>query len=65
MCARRAGIKATSLADVASEEPAYGHGEVGVGFQAATVGVDVGVDVVEVLDLFLGLFFVDLTADNF
>jgi hypothetical protein len=61
----RAGIKATSLADVASEGPAYGYGEVGLGFQAAIVGVDVGADVVEVVDLVLGLFFIDLTGDDF
>ncbi len=61
----RAGIKATSLADVASKGPTYGYGEVGVGFQAAIVGVDVGVDVAEVLDLVLGLFFIDLTGDDF
>jgi len=61
----RAGIKATSLADVASKGPAYGYGEVGAGLQAAIVGVDVGVDVVEVLDLVLGLFFIDLTGDDF
>jgi hypothetical protein len=61
----RAGIKATSLADVASTGPTYGYGEVGVGFQAAIVGVDVGVDVAEVLDLVLGLFFIDLTGDDF
>jgi hypothetical protein len=61
----RAGIKATSLADVATEGPAYGYGEVGVGFQAAIVGVDVGADVVEVLDLVLGFFFIDLTGDDF
>lgn len=61
----RAGIKATSLADVATEGPAYGYGEVGVGFQAAIVGVDVGADVVEALDLVLGIFFIDLTGDDF
>ncbi len=61
----RAGIKATSLADVATEGPAYGYGEVGAGFQAAIVGVDIGADVVEVLDLVLGLFFIDLTGDDF
>jgi hypothetical protein len=61
----RAGIKATSVADVATEGPSYGYGEVGVGFQAAIVGVDVGADVVEVLDLVLGLFFIDLTGDDF
>jgi len=61
----RAGIKATSLADVATQGPSYGYGEVGVGFQAAIVGIDVGVDVVEVLDLVLGFFFIDLTGDDF
>ena len=61
----RAGIKATSVADVATEGPAYGYGEVGAGIQLAIVGVDVGVDVVEVLDLVLGFFFIDLTGDDF
>jgi hypothetical protein len=61
----RAGIKATSVADVATKGPAYGYGEVGAGFQAAIVGIDVGVDVVEILDLVLGLFFIDLTGDDF
>ncbi len=61
----RAGIKATSLANVATKGPAYGFGEVGTGFQAAIVGIDVGVDAVEILDLVLGLFFIDLTGDDF
>jgi hypothetical protein len=61
----RAGIKATSVADVATKGPAYGFGEVGAGFQAAIVGIDVGVDAVEILDLVLGLFFIDLTGDDF
>jgi hypothetical protein len=43
----------------------YGYGEVGTGFQAAIVGVDVGVDAVEILDLVLGFFFIDLTGDDF
>ena len=60
-----AGSTATSVADVATEGPSYGYGEVGVGFQAAIVGVDVGADVVEVLDLVLGLFFINLTGDDF
>jgi hypothetical protein len=38
---------------------------VGTGFQAAIVGVDVGVDAVEILDLVLGFFFIDLTGDDF
>ncbi len=61
----RAGIKATSVANVATKGPAYGYGEVGVGFQAAIVGIDVGVDAVEILDLVLGFFFIDLTGDDF
>ena len=61
----RAGIKATSVADVATKGPSYGYGEVGVGFQAAIVGIDIGVDVVEVLDLILGFFLIDLTGDDF
>ncbi|MGE5842628.1 MAG: hypothetical protein ACM335_10140 [Deltaproteobacteria bacterium] len=61
----RAGVKATSLADLATEGPTYGYGEVGAGFQAAIVGMDVGVDVVEAFDLVLGFFFIDLTGDDF
>jgi hypothetical protein len=61
----RAGIKVTSVADAATRGPAYGYGEVGAGFQAAIVGVDVGVDAVEILDLVLGFFFIDLTGDDF
>ena len=61
----RAGIKATSIADAATKGPGYGYGEVGAGFQAAILGVDVGVDIVEVLDLVLGFFFIDLTGDDF
>lgn len=46
--------------------PTYGYGEVGLGFQAGIVGLDVGVDPVEVLvDLVLGFFFIDLTGDDF
>jgi len=61
----RAGIKATSVADAATQGPPYGYGEVGAGFQAAIVGMDVGVDPVEILDLVLGFFFIDLTGDDF
>jgi hypothetical protein len=61
----RAGVKATSAADVASKGPPYGYGEVEAGFQAAIAGIDGGVDVVEILDLVLGFFFIDLTGDDF
>ncbi len=61
----RAGIEATSVADVATEGPTYGYGEVGAGFQAAIIGIDLGVDIVEILDLVLGFFFIDLTGDDY
>jgi hypothetical protein len=61
----RAGIKATSVADAASKGPSYGYGEFGVGFQAAILGIDIGVDPIEILDLLLGFFFIDLTGDDF
>jgi hypothetical protein len=61
----RAGIEATSVADLATEGPTYGYGEVGAGFQAAIVGIDVGIDPAEILDLVLGFFFIDLTGDDF
>lgn len=43
---------------------AYGYGEIGVGFQAAIVGLDLGVDVVEVADLVVGLLTFDITGDD-
>ena len=45
--------------------PTYGYGEVGLGFQAGIIGLDVGADPVEALDLVLGFFFIDLTGDDF
>ncbi len=61
----RAGVAV--LADVSTETtaPTYGYGEVGLGFQAGIVGFDLGADPVEVLDLVLGVFFIDLTGDDF
>jgi len=61
----RAGIEATAVADASTEGPTYGYGEIGTGFQAAIVGIDVGIDAAEILDLFLGFFFIDLTGDDF
>lgn len=45
--------------------PDYGAGEVGAGVQAALVGVDVGLDPLEVLDLVLGFIFIDFQDDDF
>ena len=61
----RAGIEATAVADASTEGPTYGYGEIGTGFQAAIVGIDVGIDAAEILDLVLGFFFIDLTGDDF
>lgn len=61
----RAGVAA--VADVSTETtaPTYGYGEVGLGFHAGIVGLDVGADPVELLDLALGFLFIDLTGDDF
>ncbi len=61
----RAG--AAAVVDVSTDftAPTYGYGEVGLGFQAGLIGLDVGVDPVEVLDLVLGFLFIDLTGDDF
>ena len=44
--------------------PDYTRTECGLGFQALLIGLDVGVDPVEVMDLLLGLFLVDLRIDD-
>ena len=63
----RAGISVTAAAEANTEvtAPTYGYGELGLGFQAGIIGLDLGVDPVEVLDLVLGFFFIDLTGDDF
>ena len=44
--------------------PNYGALEVGVGFQAAIVGLDFGIDPGEILDLGLGFLFLDIIPDD-
>lgn len=44
--------------------PGYGPAEIGVGVQAALVGIDLGVEPLELLDLVTGLVFVDLRGDD-
>jgi len=44
--------------------PDYGPAEIGVGVQALIIGVDVGVEPMEILDLLAGFFFIDLTKDD-
>jgi len=45
--------------------PNYGKTEVGAGFQLLLVGIDLGVDPLEVLDLAAGFLLIDLTGDDF
>jgi len=44
--------------------PDYGVAEIGLGAQALIVGVDVGVDPLELLDFVTGIFFIDLRGDD-
>jgi hypothetical protein len=49
----------------AGHQPYYGVTEVGLGAQAVLVGLDLGVDPLEILDLAAGFVFIDLTGDDF
>ncbi|MFG0317270.1 MAG: hypothetical protein ACF8XB_08360 [Planctomycetota bacterium JB042] len=62
------GMEVSAADDTTEEQehgPRYGPLEVGAGVQALIVGVDVGVDVYEVLDLVLGFIGVDPVRDDF
>lgn len=62
----RTGVE-VSAADVSTgfgAGPDYSSTEFGFGLQAALIGLDVGMDPVELLDLITGLFFVDLREDD-
>lgn len=63
----RSGL-AASLADATVSGPGMGPNysttEIGGGVQAVLVGAEVGIDPFEVLDLVLGLFFIDLSGDD-
>lgn len=63
----RTGIE-VSVADATLEGPIgpdYGEFEFGLGLQVLLVGVDVGVEPVELVDLVLGFFTVDIENDDF
>jgi hypothetical protein len=45
--------------------PNYGIVEFGAGFQAVLIGLDIGVDPLEILDFITGLVFIDLTDDDY
>lgn len=54
-----------SVVEAESDEQLYGHGEFGVGLHAALVGVDVGVDLLELGDFVLGLVTIDIGDDDY
>jgi hypothetical protein len=58
-----------SVADAGTDEtkhgPQYGPLECGVGFQAAIIGLDVGVEPYDAFDLLAGIFLVDPKGDDF
>jgi hypothetical protein len=57
-----------SVADGASGgpfSPNYSSTEIEAGFQALILGIDVGVDPYEILDLAAGFLFIDLRGDDF
>jgi hypothetical protein len=58
-----------SVLDASTEEsrwsPSYGPTEVGLGFQAAIVGIDLGIEPWDFVDLALGLILLDPNGDDF
>lgn len=63
----KSGIE-ISAADVTLEAglgPDYGLAECGFGFQLGIIGVDIGVDPWEILDLVVGLVTIDIADDDF
>jgi hypothetical protein len=61
----RSGVQVSVVDGTADSDigPDYGPTEVGLGVQALIVGVDVGVEPLELLDFVAGIFFIDLRAD--
>jgi hypothetical protein len=45
--------------------PDYSDSEIGAGFQAGIIGLDFGIDPVEIAELFAGIFTFDLREDDF
>jgi len=62
----RSGLQASLLdaTETGGIGPDYGPTEFGAGVQAAIVGVDAGIDPVEILDLLAGFFFIDVRGDD-
>jgi hypothetical protein len=58
------GVSLADLTTGGSTSPNYSGTEFGVSVHALLVGLDVGVDPVEVFDLVLGFLFIDIRGDN-
>lgn len=57
-----------SVADVTADGgigPDYSPSEFGLGFQAGIIGIDFGIDPVEILDFAAGIFCIDMQSDDF
>ena len=57
-----------SLADLSVDGgigPDYSSSEFGFGFQAAIIGLDLGIDPVEIIDFFAGILCIDMKSDDF
>ena len=62
----RSGVQASVVDATVSGgiDPDYGPAEIGVGVQALIIGLDVGIEPLEILDLLAGFFFINLTNDD-
>lgn len=63
-----AGAELSVVGDKSEEgwsKPYYGPLEVGAGFQAAIIGLDLGIDPLEILDFAAGIVFLDLKGDDY
>ena len=60
-----AEVSVVGTSDEGGRRPHYGALEVGAGFQAAILGLDIGIDPGELLDFAAGLVFIDLVGDDY
>ena len=63
-----AGAEVTAVGDTTEEgwsKPYYGPLECGAGFQAGIIGLDVGIDPLEIFDFAAGLIFLDPLGDDY
>ena len=60
-----AEVSVVGTSDEGSHRPHYGALEVGAGVQAAILGLDIGIDPGEIVDLATGLLFIDIIGDDY